>query len=338
MGGVGPGGPTTATRARQRRDAATPVALGTAASRLPAPRAAHRHLDRLAARHPGARRRGLGRSARPRPRADEDHPGARRARPPPQSSPCPALLLLRLAAGLRKRKRREWIGAVVITVVMTAAHLFRAEQRPVEASITLVLLVALLAARSRFTAKPDPRSRWFAARVFVQFTAVAIAFGLLLLYAYPHHVPDDPSFWQRLREVVAVARRRRRHDPAARRALRRTSSTARCSPSACVTVARRSCCSCCARPSRSRSCRTRTSARLRALLDKHGERDSLGLLRAAPGQVRGVVAVRARPRSPTGSCTGSRSPAATRSATRRRGPARSPRTARWSSSTAGRRR
>ena len=112
------------------------------------------------------------------------------------------MVLLRVAAGLRKRKRREWIGAVVITVVMTAAHLFRAEQRPLEASITLVLLVALLAARSQFTARPDPRSRWFAARIFVQLTAVAIAFGLLLLYAYPHHVPDNPSFWQRLREVV----------------------------------------------------------------------------------------------------------------------------------------
>ncbi len=112
------------------------------------------------------------------------------------------VLLLRLAAGLRKRKHREWVGAVVITVVMTAAHLFRAEQRPVEASITLVLLVALLAARSQFTAKPDPHSRWFAARIFAQLTAVAVAFGLLLLYAYPHHVPHDPSFWQRLREVV----------------------------------------------------------------------------------------------------------------------------------------
>ncbi len=112
------------------------------------------------------------------------------------------LLLLRLAAGLRKRKRREWIGAVVITMVMTVAHLFRAERRPVEAAITLVLLVALLAARSRFTAKPDPRSRWFALRVFVQFTIVSIGFGLLLLYAYPHHVSGAPSFWLRLREVV----------------------------------------------------------------------------------------------------------------------------------------
>jgi lysyl-tRNA synthetase class 2 len=112
------------------------------------------------------------------------------------------LLLLRIAAGLRKRKRLEWLAAVVITLVMSVAHLVRAERRPVEAAITLVLLVALVAARSRFTAKPDPRSRWFAVRVFVQFIGVAIAFGMVLLYAYPHHVEGSPSTLARLREVV----------------------------------------------------------------------------------------------------------------------------------------
>jgi lysyl-tRNA synthetase, class II len=112
------------------------------------------------------------------------------------------LLLLRLAAGLRKRKRAEWLAAVAITIVMCVAHLVRTEGHPIEAAVMLLLLVALLAARSRFTAKPDPRSRWFAARVFVQFTAVAIAFGLVLLYAYPRHIAGSPSFWLRLREVV----------------------------------------------------------------------------------------------------------------------------------------
>ncbi|HEY2298099.1 MAG TPA: phosphatidylglycerol lysyltransferase domain-containing protein [Jatrophihabitans sp.] len=112
------------------------------------------------------------------------------------------LLLLRLAAGLRKRKHREWLAAVLLTLIMTVAYMLRDERRPVEAAITLVLLVALIVARSRFTARPDPRSRWFAARVFVQFTAVAIVFGMVLLYAYPAHVLGRPSFLARLREVV----------------------------------------------------------------------------------------------------------------------------------------
>jgi|SRR5664279_55864 len=112
-----------------------------------------------------------------------------------------ALLLLRVAAGLRKRKRRDWQAAVVISLVMTLAHVFRGERRPVEAAITLVLLVLLLTARSRFTAKADPRSRWFAVRVFVQFLAVAIGYGLVLIYA-PGHVTGRPSFWVRLVEVL----------------------------------------------------------------------------------------------------------------------------------------
>jgi lysyl-tRNA synthetase class 2 len=115
------------------------------------------------------------------------------------------LLLLRVARGLRKRKRREWRAAVVITLVMTAAHLLRDDRRPVEASITLVLLIMLITSRSRFTAKADPRSRWFALRVGVQFFLVAVAYGMVLLYTPygRHHVSGHPSFVDRLNEVVS---------------------------------------------------------------------------------------------------------------------------------------
>jgi lysyl-tRNA synthetase class 2 len=111
------------------------------------------------------------------------------------------LLLLRIAAGLRKRKRREWQAALAITLLMTGAHLLRGERRPVEAAITLVLFILLVTARSRFTAKADPRSRWFAALVLAQFFTVAVGYGLVLLYA-PGHVQGDPSFGQRLHEVL----------------------------------------------------------------------------------------------------------------------------------------
>src|SRR6266571_1805651 len=111
------------------------------------------------------------------------------------------LLLLRVASGLRKRKRRAWQAAVVLTVAMTLAHAFGDERRPVEAAITLVLLALLLAAGSRFTAKPDPRSRWFAAVVFVQFAAVSVLYGLALLY-FSRRMIGHPSFTARLQEVL----------------------------------------------------------------------------------------------------------------------------------------
>src|SRR5664279_6132892 len=111
------------------------------------------------------------------------------------------VLLLRVAAGLRRRKRGEWLIAVLICVVLTAANLVREDRRPVEAVVTVVLLAALLVARERFTAEPDPRSRWFAVRVSVQFLAVAVIYGMALI-AMPGHLSGGVSLWARLREVV----------------------------------------------------------------------------------------------------------------------------------------
>ena len=112
------------------------------------------------------------------------------------------LLLLRLAAALRKRKRRAWRAAVVIAVILTVAHVVRGF-RVGEAVISMILLILLVTARSRYTAKSDPRSRWFAALVFCQFIAGAIVYGLLMLYAYRSRLIGHPSFWSQLKEVLA---------------------------------------------------------------------------------------------------------------------------------------
>jgi lysyl-tRNA synthetase, class II len=111
------------------------------------------------------------------------------------------LLLLRLAAALRKRKRRAWRAAVVIAAIMTVAHVVRGV-RVGEAVISAVLLVLLITARSRYTAKSDPRSRWFAVLVFCQFTGVAVVYGMLMLYAYRDRLVGRPSFWTQLTEVL----------------------------------------------------------------------------------------------------------------------------------------
>jgi lysyl-tRNA synthetase class 2 len=110
------------------------------------------------------------------------------------------LILLRVAAGLRKRKRRAWRIAVGVTVLMAAGHIVKAH-RPAEAVIALVFLVLLILARSRFTAKADPMNRWFAVRVVIQYGLVAFIYGLGMLYFYPHQVLDRPSLLARLKEV-----------------------------------------------------------------------------------------------------------------------------------------
>lgn len=112
------------------------------------------------------------------------------------------LLLLRLAAALRKRKRRAWGAAVVLTSMIAVAHLVR-DRHPAEIVIPCVLLAMLLTARSRFTAKADPHSRWFALRVLLQFVFVAVVYGMTMLYVYSGHVVGHPSFLARLYEVLA---------------------------------------------------------------------------------------------------------------------------------------
>ncbi len=110
-------------------------------------------------------------------------------------------ILLRLARGLRKRKRAEWRIAVVVCTVVTTADLVRAERRPVEAVVTGLLLAALLATRSQYTVGGDRHGRWFAVRAAGQLLGVATVLGVVMLYL-PGHVPSTVSFWARLREVV----------------------------------------------------------------------------------------------------------------------------------------
>jgi hypothetical protein len=52
----------------------------------------------------------------------------------------------------------------------------------VEATITLVPLAVLLSVGIRFGARSDPCTRWFALVMYAQFAAVAIGYGLGLLY------------------------------------------------------------------------------------------------------------------------------------------------------------
>jgi lysyl-tRNA synthetase class 2 len=112
------------------------------------------------------------------------------------------MVLLRLASGLRKRKRAAWQAAVLATAGMAVAHVLRAEERFVEGGISVLLLVLLVAARSRFTAEADPRSRWFALRLFIQAFVVALVYGMVLLYAFPSRLVGHPSFTDRLQEVL----------------------------------------------------------------------------------------------------------------------------------------
>jgi lysyl-tRNA synthetase, class II len=110
------------------------------------------------------------------------------------------LLLLRLAASLRKRKRVAWVASVAVTAILIVAHVLKGHN-VLEALTPFLLLIMLLTARPQFRAKADPASRWLALRVFGQFVAVAVLYGMASLYVDNDRVVGHPSFWARLEEV-----------------------------------------------------------------------------------------------------------------------------------------
>jgi lysyl-tRNA synthetase class 2 len=109
-----------------------------------------------------------------------------------------AVLLFMLAAGLRRRKRRAWQLAVVLTALIVVLHVvFR---HGTGAGIACgVLLVALVINRRDFTALPDPSvGRWRAPLMFLQIALSGVAINYLILMAGAQRLAGSPSALDRL--------------------------------------------------------------------------------------------------------------------------------------------
>ncbi|TXS50371.1 DUF2156 domain-containing protein [Streptomyces sp. uw30] len=91
------------------------------------------------------------------------------------------VLLLLLAHGLKRCKRRAWRAAVILL--------------PAGA-------VAQLRHRDQFAALPDPRSRWRALANFVLMGAGSLALGLVIVSAHPKTLLGDPSLADRITHVL----------------------------------------------------------------------------------------------------------------------------------------
>lgn len=118
------------------------------------------------------------------------------------------LLLLRVAAGLRRRKRRAWRIAVVATTAIGAVALLGAhgdkDRAGAVLAVTVALLSMLITAGNRFTARSDPDSRWLAARIPAQLAAAGLVIGVIALYLNPEDVRGQPSFGARVLESLAA--------------------------------------------------------------------------------------------------------------------------------------
>jgi lysyl-tRNA synthetase class 2 len=113
------------------------------------------------------------------------------------------LLLLMLAHGLRRRKKRAFQAVLALLAFDVSLHFYHAGSHPERvpvAIIATVLVAALLYFRAEFYAEGDPRTRWRALWVFVAVVVADVIIGLTYILA-ARGLAADYSLTQRIQEV-----------------------------------------------------------------------------------------------------------------------------------------
>ena len=110
------------------------------------------------------------------------------------------LLLLMLAKGLRRRKRRAWQAVIALLAFDIAIHFAHFRLVPVSGIVAIVLLLVLLYRHADFYAIGDPRSRRTVLPVFVTLVALDFAIGLGYLAVGP--LAGSYPIPQRLQDVL----------------------------------------------------------------------------------------------------------------------------------------
>ncbi|MEU5823825.1 phosphatidylglycerol lysyltransferase domain-containing protein [Streptomyces sp. NPDC047803] len=111
------------------------------------------------------------------------------------------VLLLLLAHGLKRHKRRAWRAAVVLLPAGALAQ-FTYRHSVLGTLVSLTLCYLLIHHRSEFAALPDPRSRWRALANFVLLGAGSLGLGLVIVSAHPRRMVGSPSIADRLQHVL----------------------------------------------------------------------------------------------------------------------------------------
>ncbi|WNF27740.1 phosphatidylglycerol lysyltransferase domain-containing protein [Streptomyces sp. C11-1] len=111
------------------------------------------------------------------------------------------MLLLLLAHGLKRHKRRAWRAAVILLPAGAVAQ-FAYRHSIVGVLVSLTLCALLVRHRDQFRALPDPRSRWRALANFVLLGAGSLMLGLIIVSVHPGRVVGAPSIADRLQHVL----------------------------------------------------------------------------------------------------------------------------------------
>ncbi|MEV6778359.1 phosphatidylglycerol lysyltransferase domain-containing protein [Streptomyces syringium] len=111
------------------------------------------------------------------------------------------ILLLMLAHGLKRAKQRAWLAAVVVLPIGAAAQLIY-RHSPTGTILSLLLFAYLLRHRSSFNALPDPRSRWKAVANFVLMGGASFGLGWVIVGSHPDQMVGDPPVLEQIEHVI----------------------------------------------------------------------------------------------------------------------------------------
>ncbi|WP_248960438.1 phosphatidylglycerol lysyltransferase domain-containing protein [Sphaerisporangium perillae] len=111
------------------------------------------------------------------------------------------VLLVMLAHALRRRKVRAWRAVVLLLPLGALVEALR-WRHSATAAISLVLFIVLVINRGEFHALSDPRSRWRALWNFLALGVLDLAIGWVIVSVHPATIVGDPSAGERLQHVL----------------------------------------------------------------------------------------------------------------------------------------
>ena len=113
-------------------------------------------------------------------------------------------ILILLARGLRRGKRRAWMISILFLSLGLSTEFFRFGFHPTQVALSLFLLTILIAFRNEFEAKSDPTFRFSPLYTFGFAFFFFLIVGVLLFYVrHNENVTDNPSFLSVILTVIS---------------------------------------------------------------------------------------------------------------------------------------
>ena len=105
------------------------------------------------------------------------------------------IILIIVARGLIRRKKRAWGITVAVLIINLASDLFRSRSHPLQLGIVAALLLVLLIFRNEFYAVSDPSTKFQPFRAFLIGLIAVIVAGIFILYfRHSSQIVGNPSF------------------------------------------------------------------------------------------------------------------------------------------------